>query len=73
MTISENSESAIHYKNAMELAPNISKEYIPDYCTVDGVTALLLMGRCALICAESSIDDSLCKDCRLKTEQNKEG
>lgn len=73
MTISENSESAIHNKNAMELAPNILKEYIPDYCTVDGVTALLLMGRCALICAESSIDDSLCKDCRLKTEQNKEG
>ena len=73
MTKSENSESAMYYENAMELASNISKEYIPDYCTVDGVTALLLMGRCALICAGSSIDDSLCKDCRLKTEQNKEG
>lgn len=73
MTKSENSESTMHYKNAMELAPNISKKYIPDYLTVDGAMALLLMGRCALICAESSIDDSLCKDCRLKTEQNKEG
>ena len=73
MTISENSESAMHCKNAMELAPNISKEYIPDYCTVDGVTALILMGRCALICAESPIDDSLCKDYHLKAEQNKEG
>lgn len=49
MTKSENSESAMHYKNAMELAPNISKEYIPDYLTVDGVTALVLMGRCVAI------------------------
>ena len=73
MTKSENSESAMHYKNAMELAPNISKEYIPDYLTVDGVTALVLMGRCALICAELSTDDPLCKDCRLKAKQNKEG
>lgn len=73
MTKSENSESAMYYENAMELAPNITKEYIPDHLTVDGAMALLLMGRCALICAESSIDDSLCKDCRLKTEQNKEG
>lgn len=73
MTISENSESAMYYKNALKFAHKISKEYIPDHLTVDGAMVLLLMGRCALICAESSIDDSLCKDCRLKTEQNKDG